>query len=120
MAKSPYYIFFYKAQNGRGTSLFSLEGQMLNSRTSLKPNIMTHGCESLRRKYPTGTIFAAPQKGVRLKSGCYVVEQLHAVVSPDKKTFYTDDQNVLTALQVMEQNLVKQAYKDQKTKEISP
>ena len=75
-------IFFKTVRNVRGTSLVTLPGQMLTSRTPLKPDFLTHGCEGVRRRYPVGTVFYTTS-GVREHSGCYVVKTLFPLALPD-------------------------------------
>ena len=76
-------IFFVKIRNGRGTSLVTVPRQMKTSRTPLRDNFMTHGCESLRRKFPEGTVFACPRGCLRERKGCYAVDVLVPVMLPD-------------------------------------
>ena len=76
-------IFFVTAPNGKGKSLFTVPGQMLTSRTALRDNFMTHGCESIRKKYPTGTVFYTDSSVVRFRKGCYFVPTLIPLMLPD-------------------------------------
>lgn len=71
------HIFFVTAPNGKGKSLFTVPGQMLTSRTPLKDNLLTHGCECVRKKYPVGTVFYTDSDQVRFRRGCYFVLTLH-------------------------------------------
>ena len=83
------FFFFRTVPNGRGTSLVTLPGQMLTSRTPLRGDHLTHGCESVRRKYPVGTVFYSPDE-VKLRRGCYLVKSLFPLALPDG-TPATDD-----------------------------
>ena len=78
-------IFFKTGPNGNGKSLFTVPGQMLTSRTRLEPNFMTHGCESVRKKFPMGTVFYADSTSIRFRKGCYYVLVLHPLMLPDGK-----------------------------------
>lgn len=81
--KGQKYIFFATRPNGRGTSLFTLPGQMLTSRTAVTPGTLTHGCESTRRRYPSGTVFYSDVRDIRLAGGCYHVKTLIPFSLPD-------------------------------------
>lgn len=78
-------IFFVTVPNGKGKSLFTVPGQMLTSRTALRDNFMTHGCESVRKKYPMGTVFYTDSANIRFRKGCYFVLVLHPLILPDGK-----------------------------------
>lgn len=76
-------IFFKTAPNGKGKSLFTVPGQMLTSRTELRGSFMTHGCESVRKKYPVGTYFVTESDKIRFRKGCYYVLTLQPLMLPD-------------------------------------
>ena len=77
------YIFFKTGPNGKGKSLFTVPGQMLTSMTRLHDNFMTHGCESVRKKYPMGTVFYTDSTNIRFRKGCYYVFILIPLLLPD-------------------------------------
>lgn len=79
----PHDIFLRTEPNGRGTSLFTLPGQMLTSRTRLADGMMTHGCESTRRRFPVGTVFCTCSDRIRTRKGCYYTDILIPVALPD-------------------------------------
>lgn len=76
-------IFLRTEPNGRGTSLFTLPGQMLTSRTALRPSFMTHGCETVRRRFPVGTVFCTRSDRIRMRKGCYFTDLLEPLLLPD-------------------------------------
>lgn len=76
-------VFFRTAPNGRGASLFSLPGQLLSVRKRMEDNMMTHGCEAVRRRYPVGTVFYTSSDRLRFRRGCYHTDALRPLLLPD-------------------------------------
>lgn len=78
-------VFLETRPNGRGASLFTLPGQKTGVRKKLLDNMMTHGCENVRRKHPVGTVFYTDGSALRFRRGCYHTDTLFPLLSPDGK-----------------------------------
>lgn len=76
-------VFLQTRTVGRGVSLYTLPGQKMGVRKKLLDNMMTHGCENIRRKYPPGTMFVADAKALRIRKGVYFTPTLIPFLSTD-------------------------------------
>lgn len=76
-------VFLVTRTVGRGVSLYTLPGQKTGVRKRLLDNMMTHGCENVRRKHPPGTVFVADAKQLRIRKGVYFTPVLSPFLSSD-------------------------------------
>lgn len=77
-----YPVFLVTRTVGRGVSLYTLPGQKAGARKKLLDDMMTHGCENVRRKHPPGTVFVADAKQLRIRKGVYFTPVLVPFLTP--------------------------------------